>query len=91
MTDESDRPRHLSPDDRQALAAVVESLRARFPAVPAAVVEEHVQQAAAGYADVTIRDFVAVLVERQVRQRLNELPVAPASGSERGGDAVGLG
>ena len=56
--------------ERQAIDRVVEALRARCPGVPAEVIARKVGHAHDRFSDAPVREFVPVLVERQVRAEL---------------------
>ncbi len=49
---------------------MIEALSARFPAVPAEIITDRVVQARGNFDKAPVRDFVPVLVERQVRADL---------------------
>jgi hypothetical protein len=52
------------------LSHITAELRALFPAVPPAVVAEHVRRAHAGVESAPVQDFMPVLVQRQARLSL---------------------
>ena len=56
--------------EAQAIALVVERLQLRFPQTPRDVVDRAVREAHREFDDQPIRDFVPILVERQVRDLL---------------------
>jgi hypothetical protein len=56
--------------ERQAIGRVIEALSARFPAVPAAVINDKVFRAREHFDKVPVREFVPLLVERRVRADL---------------------
>lgn len=56
--------------ERQALTRVTEALAERFPAVAAEEIVLRVRRAHGRYAQAPVRDFVAVMVEREVRAEL---------------------
>ena len=49
---------------------LLDDLATRFPTVPPAVVAGHIRQAAEQFGDAPVRDFIPVLVARQVQARL---------------------
>ena len=66
-THQDERP----PDgEEQSIARVVESLVARFPAVPEPDIRDCVQHIRAGFANAPIRTYVPILVARQARAAL---------------------
>ena len=56
--------------EAQAIALVVERLQARFPQTPRDVIARAVSEAHREFDDQPIRDYVPLLVERQVRDQL---------------------
>ncbi|MEV4640083.1 hypothetical protein AB0J80_22310 [Actinoplanes sp. NPDC049548] len=56
--------------DPEAPGRVVEALRQRWPQLPVAVIAQHVAQVFAAFTNATVRDFLPVLVEREVHRRL---------------------
>ena len=54
----------------QAVALVAARLHARFPQTPRDVIDRAVFEAHREFDDQPIRDFVPILVERQVRDQL---------------------
>ena len=58
------------------MALVVPRLRRRLPDVPVERLEQEVQAACAEYRDCRIRDFVPILVERDVLERVRRAPAA---------------
>jgi hypothetical protein len=71
--------RSLAPAEQQALSCVVESLQERFPEVGDALIVEAVDRARGRYAGAPIRDFVAVMVERDVVAELGAAAAPPAA------------
>jgi hypothetical protein len=61
---------HPTGYESQAIGRVIEALSARFPDVPAAVINDKVLQAREHFDKAPVREFVPVLVERQVRADL---------------------
>jgi len=61
------------PVDLDAIAA---SIAQRHPDVPVETIEAEVSEAAHGFSGATVLDFLPVLIERAVRQRLRVLAVA---------------
>jgi len=61
---------------QSAIAAVVEHLCLRFPAVPEATVVETVARIEGSFHDVRIHDFIPLLVEREARDVLAHRPDA---------------
>jgi hypothetical protein len=60
-----------APDgEEQSIARVVESLVARFPAVPEPDIRDCVLHIRAGFANAPIRTYVPILVARQARAAL---------------------
>ncbi|MEV8503709.1 three-helix bundle dimerization domain-containing protein [Actinoplanes sp. NPDC051475] len=57
--------------DPEARGRITEALRLRWPHLPAAVISHHVAEAFAAFGDATVRDFLPVLVEREVHRRLS--------------------
>jgi len=53
--------------ERQAIDQVIQALTTRFPEVPARSITERVRRAHDRFAGAPIRDFVPVLIEREVR------------------------
>jgi hypothetical protein len=62
--------RRPGPDEERVLAQVSESLGRQFPTLAKDALAARVRQAQARLADAPVRDFIAVLVERAVRQEL---------------------
>ncbi|GAB3844491.1 three-helix bundle dimerization domain-containing protein [Dactylosporangium cerinum] len=60
----------LTPEERQALRRVTETLHGRFPSADHALIADLVERARARYADAPIRDFVPVMIERLVAAEL---------------------
>jgi hypothetical protein len=60
----------LTASERQAIGRVIEALSARFPAVPADVINDKVFRTREHFAKVPVREFVPLLVERRVRAEL---------------------
>ena len=56
--------------EAQAITLVVERLQLRFPQTPREVIDRAVLEAHREFDDQPIRDFVPILVERQVRDQL---------------------
>ena len=52
------------------LDAIAANVRKAYPGTPSAVVETEVAEAARLYGDATVPDFLPVLIERRVRNRL---------------------
>lgn len=62
---------HTAPQaEAQAIALVVERLQVRFPGTPRHTIDRAVVEAHREFDDQPIRDFVPILVERQVRDQL---------------------
>lgn len=57
-------------DDDAIIAEIVERLSARFPSAPPESVRAAVTEAYDGLRDAHVRDFVAVLAEKQAKKRL---------------------
>ena len=55
-----------------AIEHVVDRLTAQFPAVPSDVIEAAVDEVRASFDDAAVRDFVPVIVEHDVKDRLRE-------------------
>ena len=55
--------------ERAELAQVQARLERSLPGVPAAEIEREIGRAHASFADAPVRQFVMVLIERQVRSR----------------------
>jgi hypothetical protein len=70
----------MEPVERKAMQVVVHRLHQRLPDVPVSCLEEEVGAAYAEYHGSRVRDFVWILVERQVLERERE---APARGAHR--------
>ncbi|GAA2011046.1 three-helix bundle dimerization domain-containing protein [Microbacterium ulmi] len=60
-------------DDAAAIDEIVERLTERFPALPATTIREVVVGEYEGLDGAHVRDFVAVLVEKQAKKRLKTL------------------
>ena len=75
MTEPSSPPT-ASPDEDQALARVTEALRQRFPQLGAEEIAARVDLVRQRYVDAPIRDFVAVMIEREVTASLRSAPSA---------------
>lgn len=56
--------------EQAALAKIAERIGSQFPELPSDEIERAVHGRYATFADSRIRDFVPVLVERQVKQEL---------------------
>lgn len=56
--------------ESEAIALVVERLQVRFPQTPPDIIDRAVFEAHREFDDQPIRDFVPILVERQVRDQL---------------------
>ncbi|MFI7601877.1 three-helix bundle dimerization domain-containing protein [Actinoplanes sp. NPDC049681] len=69
--------------DPDARGRVTEALRLRWPDLPAAVISHHVAEAFSAFEDAAVRDFLPVLVEREVHRRLSAAGRIP---SARSGD-----
>lgn len=64
--------------ERHDLQRLQDDLVVQFPHVPAAAIAEHVQQAAAQFSEAPIRDYIPVLVARNVHAALrNDAAPAP--------------
>lgn len=61
-------------DDAAAIDEIVERLSERYPSLPATTIREVVQAEYGKLDDAHVRDFVAVLVEKQAKKRLKSLP-----------------
>jgi hypothetical protein len=59
-----------NPAEAEAVARIVEALTRRFPMLSAEVVRQRVQQSHAHFGTAPIRDFIPLLVEREVRRDL---------------------
>jgi hypothetical protein len=72
MTGTEPRPdqHDASPDESRGLQRLLDDLATRFPTVPPAQVADHIKQAAESYGDAPVREFIPVLVARQVQARL---------------------
>jgi len=59
-------------DNREAkeLDLLVERLRRRYPTIPVEMIRREVERLHHQYDDARVRDFLAVLVEREARQVL---------------------
>lgn len=58
--------------EERAIDDVVARLAARYPALDPAQIATAVRRAHEGFASCTVRDFVPLLVERHVREELDE-------------------
>lgn len=63
-------------DEATTIARVVESLRSRFPKADRGDIDAYVEQVRARYADARVREYVPVMVEREVSEVLRN----PAGG-----------
>lgn len=61
-------------EDAATIEEIVQRLSVRFPAIPADTVRATVTEAYEELGDAHVRDFVAVLVEKQAKKRLKQLP-----------------
>lgn len=64
---------HRTPEETGSIEEIVERLRARFPDVPEETVRSVVEDSSDELHDAHVRDFVAVLVEKQAKKRLKAL------------------
>ena len=64
-------------DELRALEHVTARLAEQFPDVPGQVVQQTVQEVHRRF-DGRVRDYVPILVEREARQKLGDLPAAAA-------------
>ncbi|WP_375385488.1 three-helix bundle dimerization domain-containing protein [uncultured Microbacterium sp.] len=62
-----------APDEAATIDEIVERLSARFPEVPPRAVRDVVTKAYNEVSDAHVRDFIAVLVEKQAKQTLSTL------------------
>ncbi|WP_203720782.1 three-helix bundle dimerization domain-containing protein [Paractinoplanes brasiliensis] len=60
----------VSAKEAQALDHVARSVRDRYPGVPTEAIAERVRSAHQRYADARVRDFVPLLVERELMAEL---------------------
>ena len=58
--------------EERAVGEVVARLAARYPSLDPAHIATAVRRAYEGFASCTVRDFVPLLVERHVREELDE-------------------
>lgn len=63
-------------DEATTIARVVESLRSRFPEADRGDIDACVERVQARYADARVREYVPVMVEREVSEALRN----PAAG-----------
>jgi len=59
-----------TPEEESTIEEIVERLRARFPDIPEGTVRSVVGDSFDELHDAHVRDFVAVLVEKQAKKRL---------------------
>lgn len=59
-------------DEDREIFDIIDRLAARYPDVPSSSVAEAVAAERNSFAQATVRDFVAVLIERHVRARLEK-------------------
>ena len=64
--------------EAQAVAAVVDRLAERFPAVERSVIEDMVAHEHSLFAHGRVRDYIPILVERAAKLRLSGRPAQPA-------------
>ncbi|WP_410873000.1 three-helix bundle dimerization domain-containing protein [Nocardia sp. A7] len=60
----------MATDEAQQINEVVQRLAQRYPSIPADDIDDTVQHVYDGFADVPIRDFVPLLVERKAMRSL---------------------
>ena len=63
-------PDDTAADESKTLEEIVERLQQRFPDAPRETVVNAVEQARTALADVKVRDFVPVLIEKEAKARL---------------------
>ncbi|KRA24009.1 hypothetical protein ASD65_05915 [Microbacterium sp. Root61] len=61
-------------EEAATIEEIVQRLSVRFPSIPADTVRATVAEAYEELRDAHVRDFVAVLVEKQAKKRLKQLP-----------------
>ncbi|AZS38105.1 hypothetical protein CVS47_02756 [Microbacterium lemovicicum] len=64
---------HRTPEETVSIEEIAERLRPRFPEVPEETVRSVVEDSFDELHDAHVRDFVAVLVEKQAKKRLKAL------------------
>ena len=65
---------HEPPAREQTIDEIVVRLQPRFPALPEATIRDAVTRAYDELKDARVRDFVEVLVEKQAKKNLKQLP-----------------
>lgn len=66
----------MTDDDETEILEVRERLAQRLPSVDPTVIDGVVRECHSGYASAPVRDFVAVLVEREAARRLHDAVTA---------------
>jgi hypothetical protein len=69
----------VHPDEAHELRFVLERLRSDFPNVPAGAIESEVRDAIGAFERATVRNYVPLLVERDVRSHLRRPRAANAA------------
>ncbi len=72
----TDRP-DPTDNEHDVLQRLQDDLAARYPAVPAAVIADHVHRAAAQFDQAPIREYIPVLIARTVQAELGAPTPAP--------------
>jgi hypothetical protein len=60
-----------------AIEHVLDRLTSRFPSVPADVIEAAVDEVHASFDEAAVRDFVPIIVEHDVKERLRDAGETP--------------
>lgn len=58
-------------DEHDVMRRLQDDLAARYPAIPATVIADHVHRAAARFDQAPVRDYLSVLITRAVRAELD--------------------
>lgn len=64
------------PDEQTALDELARRLADRYPNVTSEIVKAAVKEAADGFSQAHVRDFIPVLVERRAKQTLRSLELS---------------